>query len=195
MMLAGQAGVRNLEGVKNSQVDQCRQIWQLARNTHEPDQTLLAKALEQINQSFTLERFGVAAVKLQDIDVVGLQSLQTQLEISLDDFLSPLVVDFEMVFVLSVDAATLGREREFVSARTDVATDSLLTDPVVGGRVDKVDTGIQHIIQELLGRPVVDHTDSPSSRTAQSHAPVAKLCDLQTGAAQRFLTQHDLSPF
>ena len=95
-----------------------------------------------------------------------------------------------MIFVLGVDAAALGRQREFVSPRADVATDPLLADPVVGRGVDEVDAGIEHGIEESLGRFVADHADAPSPRAAQSHAAVAELGDLQTGAAQRLLSQH-----
>ena len=58
-------------------------MWQGTGCTDELDQPLIAKVHQRVDQTFTLERFGVAAVELQDINVIGPETLKAGLDISL----------------------------------------------------------------------------------------------------------------
>ena len=111
VVFRGQAGIRNLKRVEHAQIDQARQMRQrTARGADEPDDALVAGIPQQVDQASAFERLGVAAMELQQVDVVGPQTPETGFDIPLDDVLCPDVVDFQVIFVLRVGAAALGRE-------------------------------------------------------------------------------------
>jgi hypothetical protein len=124
-----EAGVGDLEGIESSQGDQVGKMGEGTGDSQESDPTLVAEAFEQVDEPFSLERFGVAAVELEEVDVVGPQSAEAGLQIPADDVLIPVVVDLEVIFVLSVNAPALGGQVILLSPRTDVATDSCSLSP------------------------------------------------------------------
>ena len=60
-----------MKGVEHAKFDQPMQVWQFGRNTDKADQPLAAEVEQQIDETLTLERFGIAAVKLQQVDGGG----------------------------------------------------------------------------------------------------------------------------
>ncbi len=96
----------------------------------------------------------------------------------------PDVVNLQVVFVLGVGTAALGRQVELASPRTDVPADPLLADSVVGRGVDEIDAGIEHRVQETVGIFFTDDAHAPGPRAAKSHAAVAELGDFETRSAK-----------
>ena len=71
-------------------------------------------------------------MKLKDVDIIGLQSPETGLDVALDYLLFPDMVNLKMIFVLGVSTATLGCETELAAPGADVLADALFADSVIG---------------------------------------------------------------
>ena len=56
------------------------------------------------------------------------------------------MMDFNVVVVLFVSAATFGRQIVFATSRTDVLSDPLFTDAVIGSRIDKINACVEYAI-------------------------------------------------
>ncbi len=94
------------------------------------------------------------------------------------------MVDLKMILVLGVDTTTLGSKIELVAARTQVASDPLLADPVIGRGVDEVDAHIENTVKKPLRSSLIDDAHAPGSWTTQPHAAVTQLSDLQACFAE-----------
>ena len=127
-----QTGIRNLKGIKDTELNKS---WQPGQGTGHPypsNQTLFSQGHQYVDQSFTLQRFRITTVKLKDVDIIGPQSPQTGLDVALDYLLFPDMVNLKMIFVLGVSTATLSCEIELAAPGADVLADALFADPVIG---------------------------------------------------------------
>lgn len=69
-MLRGQTGIRNLKRVEHTQLDQRREIRQRTGRSDEPDQTLIPKIGQEVNQPLTLQSLRIATVELQNVYII-----------------------------------------------------------------------------------------------------------------------------
>ena len=150
------------------------------------DQTLFAKLNQQIDQSFALEGLRIAAMELQQIKIVGAQSMKAGFEIAFDDVWFPNVFDLEVILVLLVRAAAFGSQVEFTSAMADESPDTFFAASVVGRCIDEVDAGVEYRVEESISVGVGNYANAPGARTTQAHAAVTKLRDLKPGATELF---------
>ena len=79
-------------------------------------------------------------------------------------------------------AAALRGEDVLVAAVRDELADELLAAPVVDRRVDEVDAGVEHGVEQHAGVVVADRR--PVGRAPQLHGAEAESGDLEAGAAQ-----------
>ena len=115
-MLRGQTGIRNLKRVEHAEVDQGRETRQRTGDADEPDQALIPKTGQDINQSFALQRFGITTVELQKIDKICAQTLKARFQISPNDIGLPDVIEFQMVLPLRVNTPAFGGEIKLTAA-------------------------------------------------------------------------------
>ena len=83
------------------------------------------------------------------------------------------------------EAAALRGEEVLGAPVRDVLADALLGDAVVDRRVDEVDAGVEHGVEDALGLLVGDV--AAARRAAQLHRAVAEGGDIEAGAAERAL--------
>ena len=176
-VLWSEARPGDLYGVKDAQLQQCGQLGQGTGNSEPANSTLLPECVQQIDQSGLLQCVGVTAVKLENVDAVGLQSPQAGFEIVANDLGVPGMPDFEVVGVLNRVAAAFGGEQELAAAMFEVPADPFFGQSVVGCGVQQADAGIQHGMQDLFGLGLWNDSHAPRLRSAQSHAAKSQTRD------------------
>lgn len=92
-----------------------------------------------------------------------------------------------MVRPLPIVASALGSKVVFATAPGNVSSDAFFADSIIRGRIDEVDAGIQHRIQEFAGRVFFYDANTPRIRSPQAHAAIAELGYLKARSAQCFL--------
>ncbi len=80
-------------------------------------------------------------------------------------------------------AAALAGEEVLVAPVRDVLADQLLRHAVVGRRVDEVDAGVEHRVEDLAGGAALDVAPGALA-TPQLHGAVPELGDFEAGAPQ-----------
>src|SRR5439155_24635564 len=81
-------------------------------------------------------------------------------------------------------AAALAGQEELTPPPREVLPDRFLRRAVVRRRVDEVDAGVEHGVQELAGGARVEVAAHHGARSSQRHCPVTQLGDGEAGTAQ-----------
>ena len=187
LVVALERGVRDLERVEHAHLDVIDEVGQRARHPDEAGLPLVAQLDERVDRAVLLERVTRRTdVELHEVEMVGAHPPKALLDGGAD------VLGREHVGrPLSLDgwrlvhgAPTLAGEEVLVAPLRDVLADELLRHAVIGRRVDEVDPGVEHRVQDLSRGAGVDVAACPIA-AAQLHRPVSELRDLEAGAAQR----------
>jgi hypothetical protein len=168
-------------------------IFQIRKGAGHPDEPHLAGVLQfkqSIDRAIVLKRpLRWRTVELHHIEMIGLHATQALLDPG-DNVLRREHMRTAVAARRrrrADQAAAFAGEIILIAQMPDVAADALLAEPVIDRRVNVVDPGIEHRVEDRFGLGFTDVAGA--RRAAQFHRAVAEHRYLETGAPEFALWQ------
>jgi len=176
VMLRLQAGIWDLERVEDAHRNEIVDIRYCRRNADMLDATAGFHGQQRLQQRPNAIGRHQRIMQLPDINMVGLHSLETLVDVSQ---IRVAVVNVGYVAFVSrdrrYDATALRRQIEFLAARRNELADGLFGDAVATRDVDEIDPAIQYGIENRVRFRVGYGSSVPDLRATEFHRAESQL--------------------